>query len=122
MVECSDAYGLPVIVVMAVQAIRSQATLVLVLMAGYTTLRKSKKCTVEILNLNSGALVRRNAAGVMTPVTIEPGMLAFEGISRLLVIKVLDVPFDQGKVFAIVLGVAAYAFLARSWLDAVRGM
>lgn len=39
-------------------------------------------------------------------------MLAFQGISRLFVIEGFRIPFDEGKVFTIVLGVAAHTLLA----------
>jgi hypothetical protein len=47
-------------------------------------------------------------------------MLPFEGVSRLLMIKGLQVPLDERKLAAIVIGVALCAFLAGSCPYAVR--
>lgn len=48
----------------------------------------------------------------MALVTGQPCMLAFEGVSRFFMIEALEIPLDQGEVFAVVLGVAAPALLA----------
>jgi hypothetical protein len=50
----------------------------------------------------------------VTAVAAEARVLALEGVSGLLVIERLGIPFDQGKVFALVFGVTAYALLTGS--------
>ncbi len=49
-------------------------------------------------------------------------MLSLEQIAGFFVIESLGVPLDQGKVFPIVLGVAASAFLAGAGRDVVRSV
>ena len=60
--------------------------------------------------------------GIVAFVTAQAGVLAFERVSRLLVIEGFDVPLDQRKVLAIVLGVAACAFLAGTGGNVVAGV
>jgi predicted lysophospholipase L1 biosynthesis ABC-type transport system permease subunit len=52
----------------------------------------------------------------------QAGVLAFEYVSRFLVIEGFDVPLNQRKVLAIVLGVAACAFLAGASGNFVGGV
>ena len=47
-------------------------------------------------------------------------MFAFQNISRLFVIERLRIPFDDRKIFSVVVGVAANALLTRAWLQ-VKG-
>ncbi len=55
-------------------------------------------------------------------VAIETGVLAFESVSRLFVIKSLDVPLDEREVFAVMFGVTAGALLARTHRNVVGGV
>lgn len=50
----------------------------------------------------------------VTPTARDASVLSFEQISRGLMIECLRIPFDQRKVFAVVLRVTTCAFLARS--------
>jgi hypothetical protein len=47
-------------------------------------------------------------------------MFPFEVVARLLVVEGPWIPLDERKVEAVVIGVALHAFLAGSWLDAIR--
>lgn len=47
----------------------------------------------------------------VAPVAGDVCMLALQRVASLLVVESLEVPFDQLKVFAIVLGMAGDAFL-----------
>ena len=49
-------------------------------------------------------------------------MFAFQRVTGFLVVKSLDVPFDQRKIQTIVLGVTPGAFLARTTRNAIRRM
>lgn len=49
-------------------------------------------------------------------------MLAFEHISGLVVVELLDVPLNQRKIFAVVLGVAFGALLAGAGGDVIGGV
>lgn len=58
----------------------------------------------------------------MALITGESGVLAFENVSGLAMIEVLDVPLHQRKVFAIVLRVAAGTLLTGTRWDVVCSM
>ncbi len=58
----------------------------------------------------------------MTPIARQSCVLAFQKVSRLFVVEVFRVPFDEREVFTIVLRVASRAFLAGTRWDAVAGM
>lgn len=49
-------------------------------------------------------------------------MLALQNVACLLVIESLDVPFDERKIFAVVIGMTAGAILVRPGLDVVRSV
>lgn len=58
----------------------------------------------------------------MALVASQSRVLAFQRVAGFLVIESFDVPLDQRKVFAIMLGVAAGALLARPWRDVIGRM
>ena len=84
----------------------------LVLVAGNASSRNTQVGAAGIFNLNRRAFLRRNARRIVALVAIQSSVLALEHISRILMVERLDVPLDQGKVLAIVLGVTSGAFLA----------
>lgn len=60
--------------------------------------------------------------GIVAFITSQARVLSFQQITGLFVIESLCVPLDQREILAIVLGVAAGAFLARSRRNVVSGV
>ena len=118
----SHCDGFPVVVVMALQAIGAQPSLVLILMAGRTSRRNAEERLTQILDLDFRAFGRRDMLRRMAAIARQPCMLAFERVSGLFVVKSLDIPLDQREIFSIVFRVAARALLARSWIDVIGRM
>jgi hypothetical protein len=121
-VELTDGDVLPVGIVMALQAIRTQSSLVLVLMASSAGSGNSEERLTQIFDFNLRALRRRNAIRCMTPITSQSCVLALKSVSRLLVIETLGIPLDQREILSVVLRMAASAFLARAWFDVIGRM
>ena len=119
MIELTDADGFPVAGVVTLQTIGSEAAVVLVLMTGSTAGRNSKKCPGYVLDLDVRAFVLRDMFWRVTLVTLQPDVFSFEFPVGLRVIEMLEVPFCQGEVFAIVLGVAGNTFQTRARLEVV---
>jgi hypothetical protein len=105
-IEFSDGYSLPIGVVVALLAIRTQAAFMKILVAGATGLGCAEKCARKILDFDDGARRRGNMLGGMTFGTSHPLMFPFQNIPGKIMVESLGIPLDQGKVFAIVLGVA----------------
>ena len=118
----ADIDGLPVHEIVALQAVWTEASLVLVFVATDATGRQPQVSPARILDLDRRAFLGCNAGGVVTLITRQPCMLAFQQISRFFVIESLDVPLDQREVFPVVLRVAPGAFLAGSGRNVVRGV
>ncbi len=59
---------LPVAIVMALQAIGAESSLVLILMAGRTSLRNTEEALTQILDSDFCALCWRNMVGRMAPI------------------------------------------------------
>lgn len=57
--------------------------------------------------------------GNVAAAALQAGVFALQRVTRLLVIEGSWIPFDQGKVFAVMVGVAANALLARSRLEVI---
>ncbi len=64
----------------------------------------------------------RDVRRVVAFIARQAGVLAFKQVAGLLVIESLGVPLDQREIFAIVFGVAAGAFLARSGWNVIGGV
>src|ERR1700686_1160438 len=94
----------------------------LVFVAGDAAGRKAKVSSGRIFYLDRGAFLGRDVRRVVTLITSQAGVLAFEQVAGLLVIEGLEVPLDQRKVFAIVLGVAAGAFLTGTGWNVIGGV
>jgi hypothetical protein len=84
----------------------------LVLVAGNASSGNTQVGPAGIFDFYRRAFLRRNARRIVALVAIQSSVLAFEYISRVLMVERLDVPLDEGKVLAIVLGVTSGAFLA----------
>ena len=97
---------------MALLAVRTQAALVLIFVATGAAGRQAEVGPARILDLDGRTFLRRDVGGLWHLLQVTARVLAFEQVSRLFVIEGLDVPLDQRKVFAVVLRVAAGAFLA----------
>ena len=55
----------------------------------------------------------------MALVAFEPGVLAFQHVSGFFVVESLSIPLDEGKILAVVFGMAAGALLAGALGDVV---
>ncbi len=58
----------------------------------------------------------------MALVAGETSMFPFEKITSFLVIELIRVPLDQQEIWAVMIGMAAYTFLAGSGTDVIRGV
>lgn len=114
----------PVREVMTLQAIVSELALVHVLVAGHAILRQSEKGLREVFHLDERALIGNHVAGHVAFLASNVGVLAFQLVARLLVIKVLlrRFPVDQVEVFSVVLQMAADAIPAVRILHSQSGV
>ena len=112
MVELVDVDRLPIDEIVALQAIRSQCAFVLILMASSAGLGHTQESVIQIFDLDRCSLGRRNSRRSVTLVAGQASMPAFKGISGLPVIECFYVPLDQRKVCAVMVRMAARAFLA----------
>lgn len=60
--------------------------------------------------------------GIVTAAASEPRVLALKHISRLFVIEGLDVPLNQGRIFAVVFRVATHTVLTGSRFQVIRSV
>ncbi len=111
-IELLNVDRLPVHEVVALLTIRSQPSLVSILVTTCARRRKSQIGSSQIFRLDRGPLLRGDMRGIVTLRTLKASVLALEHITSLFMVEGLDVPLDQGEIFAVVLGVAACAFLA----------
>ena len=109
----------PVIVVVALQAIGAKPPLVLILVAGNTGLGKSEKRSIEVRDLDQRFVLGDHVRRHVTATALQPRMLAFQRVPRLLVIERLGVPLDKREVLAVMIGMATDAFLAGSGLQVI---
>ncbi len=114
MVELVDADCLPVCEVVTLLAVRTQTSLMLILMAGRACGRQAKIGAAEILDSDGCALLCGNVRRIMALGAFQSCVLAFEQVAGVLMIESLDVPLDQREIFSVVLGVTPSAFLAGS--------
>jgi hypothetical protein len=113
-VELADTDRLPVHEVMTSLAILSETSLVLVLVAGNTIRGDTQVRSARIFDLDCRALLQRSVRRIVALDASQASMSSLKQISCVFVIKTLDIPVDQRKVFPVVLGMTAGAFLARS--------
>ena len=111
-IELGLVDSFPVDEVMAEMAVGPQSALVKVLVAGHAGRGQTKVGAVQILFLDGRAFRGRDVGGVVALVAVYSSVLALKQISGFFVIEGLDIPLDEGKVLAVVIGVAASASLA----------
>jgi hypothetical protein len=111
MVELSGSI-FPVDEVMALQAILSQSPFVKVFVASHAFLRNPQEGFAQVLLLYVGALGGGNFLGQVTFIAGQAGVFAFQQVSGFFMIELVRIPLDQRKIHAVVIGVAAHAFLA----------
>lgn len=118
-IELAHGDSFPVGVVVALETIRAQPSVVRILMAGDATRRDAQKSIVQILDFDRRALSLGDTLGGMTSIAGESCVFTLKGVSRLLVVECFRVPLDEREVLTIVFGVTARALLARTRLDVV---
>lgn len=119
-VELAHIDGFPVDEVVAGLAGRAQASLVKVFVAGNAGSGQTEECSVQVLVLDACPFLRRNSGRIVALVALESGVLAFQDIPGLFVVKGFCIPFDQGEICAVVLRVTAGALLAGAGRDVIR--
>lgn len=111
-IELLGADRLPVRGVMALGAIRAQASLVRVLMAAGAGWRESQECAVQVLHFDGAARRSWNFRRRVALRASQAGMFSFKSKASLGVIESLGLPLDEGKVLTVVVGVAGWTSLA----------
>jgi hypothetical protein len=106
--------SLPGLIVMTLQAVLTQAPVVLILVTSTASCGKTEEGSAEVLELDALALSSRDVLWSVALLTAQAGVFALKEVTGLPVIKSFAVPFDKRKLAAIMLGVAACAFLART--------
>ena len=110
---------LPVDEVMAGLAVRTKSTLVEILVAGNASGRQAEIRAVQVFLFDRGPFLRGDVRGIMALIAFQTGVLAFKNVSSFLVVEGLGIPLDKGKVFAVVVGMAAGAFLTGALRDVI---
>lgn len=90
----ADVNRLPVHEIMALQAICAQAAFMLILVACGASRRHTKIGSVQVLDFDGLAFLRRNVGRIVAFVAGQASVLAFEKVSGFLVIKSFDIPLD----------------------------
>ncbi len=121
MVKC-PCNALPVVEVVALGAIRTQPSLMGILVAARASPRETYKTPSQVLHLDQGSLACGNVLRAMALPAFEAGVLSFQRIPRLFMIEALRVPLDDGEVEPVVVGVAPGALLAGSRAKAIGEM
>lgn len=112
MIELFNLDLLPVVKIVALQTIAPQSSFVFVLVTRDTGLRDAQEGLVQIFDLNGYSLRGGYLVGGVTLVAGQTSVLALEFVPRLLVVEGFGIPFDDGKILAIMLGMTAHALLA----------
>ena len=103
---------LPVIEVVARLAFLAEPSLVKILVTGSAGGRRADEGPVRVLHLDQGALAGGDVLGRVALLAIDADVLSFEHVARLFMIEGFGVPFDNGEIHTIVVGVALDTFLA----------
>ena len=111
-IELAHVDRLPIDEVVARKTILAKTSFVLILVAGDACGGKAKISPAGVFDLDGSAFLGRNMRGIMALGALQPRMLALENVAGLFVIEGFDIPLDQGKIFTVVLGMAAGALLA----------
>ena len=112
MVKLANGDRLPIGVVVALNTVHTQPSLVRILVAGNTGLRNAQKAARQILHLDRGALRGGDVIGTMTASASHAGVLAFENVAGKSVIEGFGIPLDERKILPVVFRVTARALLA----------
>ena len=118
----ADIDRLPIHEIVALLAIRTQAAFVLIFMAGNAAGRQTEVGSARVLDFDGRAFLGRDVGRIVALVTGQARVLAFQQVSRFLVIERLDVPLDQREVFPVVLRVATGTFLTGARRDVIGGV
>ena len=110
---------LPVVEVVTLLAFWAQASLMRIFVAGSAGLGDAEEGTAEVLHLDERAVACRNVLGRMAFLAFDSGVLSFQDVARLFMIKGLRVPLDDGEIDTVVVGVTLGAFLAGAGADPV---
>ena len=94
---------LPVHEIVALQAIRAQATFMLILVAGGASGCHPEIGSAQVFDFDRLAFLGRDVGRSVAFVAGQASMLAFEEISRVLVIEGFDIPLDQREIFSVML-------------------
>lgn len=117
-----DAHRFPIVVSVALQAILTETAIVVIFVAGCASRREPKISSAEFFNFNGGPFSRGDMLRRVALGASQSGVFALKIVASLLVIEVLNVPLDQWKILAIVIGMAACTLLTGSRLDVVGRM
>jgi hypothetical protein len=90
----ADVNRLPVHEIMALQAIRAQATFMLILVACGASRRHPKIGSIQVFDFDGLAFLGRNVGRTVAFIAGQASMLAFEKVSRFFVIESFDIPLD----------------------------
>jgi hypothetical protein len=121
-IEAADANGLPLAVVVALQAVGTESSAVGVLMTARAGGRKAEERLIQILQFDGRAPGRGDTLCIMTPVAREACVLAFQCVPCQLVVKTSRIKLQWNEVLPVVVGVARDAFLTRPGFDVESGM
>jgi len=118
----ADIDRFPIHKIVALQAVRSQAAFVLILVTRDASCRETKICPGRVLDFDGRAFLGGDVARIVAFVTGQAFVFAFKHVPRFFMIEGFDVPLDQREVHAVVIGVAAGALLAGARRDVVGGV
>ena len=122
MIELGNADILPTFEIVALLTGRAEAAFMGILVTAAACGGETEISPAQILDFDEWAVGGRNVGRIVAFVAGQAGVLAFEQVSRFLVIEGFDVPLDEREVLAIVLGVAACALLAGTGGNVVGGV
>lgn len=94
----------------------------LIFVTGQARSGEPEVSSAKVLDLDGCACLHRNVGWIVAPIAGQFRMFALKQITRLFVVEGFCIPFDQGKLFSIVLGMAARAFLTGTGRNLVGGV
>ena len=109
-------------VVVALETIRAQPSLVEILVTSHAGLRNAQKAAAQVLDLDRRALRGGDVVGGVAASAGYSRMLAFENITGELVIERFGIPLDERKILPVVFGVAARTLIARALRNVVSSV
>ncbi|MGA7171857.1 MAG: hypothetical protein WBX08_22070, partial [Candidatus Sulfotelmatobacter sp.] len=111
MIELANIDLFPLRKVVTLQAVGAKPTLMLVLMTVDALGGNTQKCFAQILDFDGRAFFLRYVLWRVAATAAQPCMLTLEFVAGLLMVEGFNVPFCQNEIFAVVLRMAACAFL-----------